>query len=818
MTIFFLTTPEVVRTPFPFVMLFISRSSRVSLARFSSIILAVFLFLHSFSSASGNPLKGFEAHRFEIGDSAFLLDGEPLQIRCGEMHYTRAPREYWQHRIEMIRASGMNAVCVYLFWNYHERSEGEFTWDEQADVAEFCRMAQDAGLWVVLRPGPYSCAEWEMGGLPWWLLKHEDIALRTRDERFTGAVRRYFKEVGKQLGPLQVSQGGPILMVQVENEYGFYGDDVAYMKEIKQALLDGGFEVPLFACNPPYYIGKGYDPDLFQVVNFGSDPEGAFSALREFQPKGPLMCGEFYPAWFDTWGNPHHDGSPDTYIPTLDRMTEMGASYSIYMVHGGTTFGFWAGADRPFKPDTSSYDYDAPVSEAGWTTPAFFKLREMVQRHLPEGETIAEIPAQNPVISIGPIHFKQSAVLMDNLTESVLSENPQTFEKLDVYRGGMLYRTTLKAGPAATLSAEAINDFAWVYVDGSLMGVTDRRSQSFEIAIPERDSDSTLELLVWSMGRINFGLEMHDRKGIHGPVVLTTADDETSTLSGWTHYPFTLESEYRKELDYRDEPQDSKQNKAAFWKANFSLAQAGDTFLDMSSWGKGIVWVNGHALGRYWNIGPTQTMYLPGPWLKEGENEIVVLDLLGPQEAIVSGLEKPVLDWLRPELDFSGPRRPLSEPNLNSSDLALKGRFGSDGKMETVQLDAPKQGRYVAIKTNSSYDDSIVASIGELDLLDADGNLIPHSSWTIAYVSSEERYELDGTAENAIDGQTSSIWSTYFAHNVPDHPHILVIDLGKSEKITGLRYVPAIFSKGKAFIKDFELYVGEDLVHYSVHL
>ena len=244
------------------------------------MIVSVFGFI---ARASADKSAG---HRFEIGDKNFLIDGEPLQIRCGEVHYARVPREYWKHRIEMVRASGMNAVCVYLFWNFHERSEGEFTWEGQADVAEFCRLAQEAGLWVVLRPGPYSCAEWEMGGLPWWLLKHEDIELRTRDSRFTDAVKKYFKEVGKELGDLQVSKGGPILMVQVENEYGFYGDDALYMGEVKEALIGGGFDVPLFACNPPYYISRGYDPDLFQVVNFGSNPEAAFAALREFQPKG----------------------------------------------------------------------------------------------------------------------------------------------------------------------------------------------------------------------------------------------------------------------------------------------------------------------------------------------------------------------------------------------------------------------------------------------------------------------------------------------------------------------------------------------------
>ncbi len=789
------------------------RSVATGLVSFLCLFSVSILAVGAQSSASSG-----DAPRFVIGDDAFLLDGEPFQIRCGEMHYTRVPREYWQHRLEMIRASGMNAVCVYLFWNYHERKEGEFTWDGQADVAEFCRMAQAAGLWVVLRPGPYSCAEWEMGGLPWWLLKHEDIALRTRDPRFTEAVGKYFAEVGKQLGDLQVSRGGPILMVQVENEYGFYGEDVRYMGEMKAALEVAGFDVPLFACNPPMHIGNGFVPGLFQVANFGSDPEGAFAALRKYQPTGPLMCGEFYPAWFDTWGNPHHDGNPGTYIPTLDRMMEMGASYSIYMVHGGTTFGFWAGADRPFKPDVSSYDYDAPVSEAGWPTDGFYELRKMVQRHLPEGETLPEAPATNPVITIDSISFKQSAPLFENLPPAVVVEDPQTFEKLDVYRGGMVYRTTLAAGPAGTLNAQAINDFAWVYLDGVLLGVTDRRSQSFEIQVPERPRDAVLEYFVWTMGRINFGPEMHDRKGMHGPVVFQAADQSHYEVKNWSHQPLTLENDYLDALDFAGDASQTDSRCPAFWKASFQLEKVGDTFLDMQHWGKGLVWVNGHALGRFWNIGPAQTLYLPGPWLKVGKNEMVIFDILGPQEAVIAGREQPILDWLRPELDFSGPRRPLSALNFQEEDLVLSGTFDKGNTLETVHFENPRKGRYFALQTRSSHDDQIIATIGELDLLDSDGQLIPHTKWTIAHVSSEERYEMDGTAENAIDGQTSSIWASYFAHNTPDHPHTLVIDLGESTTIGGFRYVKGSVQDGKGVIRDYDIYIGDALVKFPSHL
>jgi beta-galactosidase len=325
------------------------------------------------------------AHTFAVGDDAFLLDGKPYVIRCGEVHAARVPKEYWRHRLQMAKAMGLNTVCAYLFWNQHEPTPGNFTWDDRADIAEYCRIAQELGLWVILRPGPYACAEWEMGGLPWWLLKHDDIALRSRDPRFIEATRRYFKEVGRELAPLQITQGGPIIMVQAENEYGFYGTDAEYMGEIRQALLDAGFDVPLFACNPKDALRKGYRDDLFPVVNFGSDPAGAFAELRKILPKGPLMCGEFYPGWFDTWGAPHHTGNTDRYLADLEYMLKNKASFSIYMAHGGTSFGFGTGADRPFKPDTSSYDYDAPISEAGWPTDKFWKTRELFAKYLNPG-------------------------------------------------------------------------------------------------------------------------------------------------------------------------------------------------------------------------------------------------------------------------------------------------------------------------------------------------------------------------------------------------------------------------------------------------
>jgi beta-galactosidase len=337
-------------------------------------------------SLGGTTAAGAAAgvqHTFAIGTNDFLLDGQRFQIRCGEVHAARVPMEYWRNRLQMARAMGLNTVCAYLFWNQIEFQPGKYDWSGQTDVMEFCRIAQEEGLWVILRPGPYSCAEWDGGGLPWWLLKNDDIKLRTRDPRFMEAATNYLREVARQFGPLQITHGGPILMVQVENEYGSYGNDTQYMGELRQAMIGAGIDVTLFACNPSYDIKKNYRADLFPVVNFGADPANGFKVLREIHPTGPMMCGEFYPGWFDTWGSPHHLGKTPQYLADLEYMLTNDESFSIYMAHGGTTFGLWSGADRPFKPDTSSYDYDAPISEAGWPTAEI----------LPDARTVCKTPA-----------------------------------------------------------------------------------------------------------------------------------------------------------------------------------------------------------------------------------------------------------------------------------------------------------------------------------------------------------------------------------------------------------------------------------------
>jgi beta-galactosidase len=584
-------------------------------------------------------------HNFQIGEKDFLLDGAPFRIRCGEMHFARVPREYWRNRLQTCRAMGLNTICVYLFWNRQEWTQGNFDWSGANDAAEFCRLAQEEGLWVVLRPGPYSCAEWDGGGLPWWLLKDPTIALRSLDPAFMNPATVYMKEVGRVLAPLQVNRGGPILMVQVENEYGSFGKNADYMWAMREAVIDAGFTVPLFASNGPDQVANAFRSDLFEAVNFGADPAGAFRSLRKVQKTGPLMNGEFYPGWFDSWGKPHQHGNTAQYLKDLEYMLQNNISFSIYMAHGGTSWDLWSGANEPpFSPQTTSYDYDAPISEAGWVTDKFAKTRKLMSRYLAPGEKLPEAPPKNPVISISPFLLKETARLEDNLPAPIADAQPRTMEMYDQGHGCILYRTTLPAGPAAKLSVGELHDIGWCFLDGKQVGVMDRRSYRYSIPLPARAAPAQLDILVEALGHVNYGPHIDDRKGILAPVQL-----DGQAVANWQIYSFPLDAGELSALHY----QSALASGAAFWKGAFQLTKVGDTFLDLRLWGHGVAWVNGHCLGRFWDIGPTQTMYCPGPWLKAGANDVVVLDLVGPRTPRLAGLAQPILGQLHPELDFA---------------------------------------------------------------------------------------------------------------------------------------------------------------------
>ncbi len=767
------------------------------------------------SAAAGAAESTVGSHQFAIGTSDFLLDGRRFQIRCGEMHFARVPREYWQDRLRTIKAMGLNTVCVYLFWNYHEWNEGKFDWSGQRDAAEFCRLAQQEGLWVILRPGPYACAEWEMGGLPWWLLKKGDgDFLRTSDPRFIEPCRQWFNEVGRVLGPLQVTHGGPILMVQVENEYGFYGKDLNYMRTLRQIVLNAGFNVPLFCCNPTNEVVRSHIPELFSVANFGSDPQRGFEALDEIQ-KGPRMCGEFYPGWFDTWGTPHKRGHMDAMLRDLEYMLKVDGSFSLYMAHGGTTFGMWAGCDRPFRPDTSSYDYDAPISEAGWTTPKFAAIRELMSRYLLPGETIPDPPAANPVMEIPAFSLNQTAPVLDNLPSTAIEvQTPRNIEAYNISRGLITYRATVPPGPAGMLSAANVRDFAWVFLDGRQVGMMEDRHRRFSVNLPARTNPASLEILLYTLSRVNFGVEVHDRKGLQGPIYFTPRDGEPQEISGWQILPMDFGADAAiPQVRWQNGANQSTGKSPAFWRGSFDLTQTGDTFLDVSNWGFGLAWVNGHCLGKFWNIGPTQTMYVPRPWLQTGSNDVVLLDLVGPDQPVLSGVKTPVLDRLRPEKDFYQ-KNDKGVLKLDGVSPAIAGQFQAGSATQQITFSKPVTGLQFCLECLDAWDGKESAAVAEIALLDASGNPINQSAWTIAYADSEESESEDGSALNAINGQVSDYWHTQISGGKPAHfPHYLVIDLGGSVEVCGLRYTPRQGPDSVAGrIKDYRAFVGDNLV------
>ena len=789
----------------------LNNSPRISALGFLSAFgLQLSALLLAFACLSVAPTQAAEpTHTFAIGTNDFLLDGQRLQIRCGEIHAARVPKEYWRHRLQMAKAMGLNTVCAYLFWNLHEPRPGEFVWTGQADMAEFCRVAQAEGLWVILRPGPYACAEWEMGGTPWWLLKYDDIKLRSRDPHYLEAAKSYLKDVGRELGPLQITHGGPILMAQVENEYGFYGKDAKYMDEIRQTLVDSGFDIPLFECNPPDQMKNGLLTNLFQAANFGSDPAKNFAKLRRLQPQGPLMCSEFYPGWFDTWGQTHHFGNTTKYLADLTYMLSHDASFSIYMAHGGTTFGLWSGCDRPFKPDTSSYDYDAPISEAGWATPKFFQTRDLLGQYLLPGEKLPEPPPANPVVVFAPVELTETAPVFDNLPAALVSETPRNMEAYDQGYGCIVYRTRVPAGAVAALQAAAIHDFGYVFLDGQRVGILDRRNPAAKIILPARAQAAQLTILVEPMGRVNFGQEMADRKGLIAPVKLNG-----ELLQNWEIFKLPLDDQMLAGLKFHgvgDEPQPEMTNQPAFWRGTFTLAKAGDTFLDLHHWGKGDLWVNGHCLARFWNIGPSQTAYAPGCWLRAGTNEVVILDVLGAESHTLAGLDKPVLNELHPEKDFAQAHRPVVKLDLAPAAMIHSGTFAPGSDTQDIKFSAPATGKYFCLEGLNAQDGKPFAAVAELDLLDQNGAPISHNGWTIAYVDSEERQGEDGTAENAIDGQTANYWHTEWKDASPDYPHRLVLNLGQSQTIAGFRYVPRQ-GDTTGHIKDYRIYIGDSLV------
>ena len=703
----------------------------------------------------------------------------------------------------------MNTICLYVFWNIHEQTEGQFDFTGQNDIAAFCRLAQKHGMYVIVRPGPYVCAEWEMGGLPWWLLKKKDIVLRTLDPYFMERTAIFMKEVGKQLAPLQITRGGNIIMVQVENEYGAYAVDKPYVSAIRDIVKSAGFtEVPLFQCDWSSTFDRNGLDDLLWTINFGTGAniEQQFKRLREARPETPLMCSEFWSGWFDHWGRKHETRPAKSMVQGIKDMLDRNISFSLYMAHGGTTFGHWGGANNPsYSAMCSSYDYDAPISEPGWTTDKYFQLRDLLKNYLPAGEQLPEIPEAFPVIEIPEVEFTQVAPLFSNLPEAKESMDIQPMEAFDQGWGTILYRTTLQepVENGTTMKITEVHDWAQVFADGKLLARLDRRRGEFALQLPVLKKGTRIDILVEAMGRVNFDESIHDRKGITEKVELVRGK-QSAELKNWTVYSFPVDYSFVQDKRYKN---GTAQTMPAYYRTTFRLDKVGDTFLDMSTWGKGMVWVNGLAIGRFWEIGPQQTLFMPGCWLKEGENEIIVLDLKGPEKASIRGLKKPILDWLRNE-GASTHRKEGEQLDLSRETPVAEGTFVPGNGWQEVCFDRQSTGRYFCLEALSAQKGKKIAAIAELDVLGADGKPISREKWRIRYADSEETRSGNCTGDKVFDLQESTYWMTVAKDA---YPHQLVIDLGGDYTVTGFRYLPRAEKGYPGMIKDYRVYVkGED--------
>jgi beta-galactosidase len=583
-------------------------------------------------------------HSFELADSVFLLDGKPFQIISGEMHYPRIPREAWRHRMRMAKSMGLNTIGTYIFWNLHEPLKGVFDFNGQNDIVEFVKIAKEEGLWVILRPSPYVCAEWEFGGYPFWLQNTQGLKVRSTEPQYLEEYRKYIHEVGRLLAPWQINHGGNILMIQVENEYGSYGSDKEYLEVNRKMFVDAGFDGLLYTCDPAPDLVKGHLPGLLPAVNGLDKPHQVRKLINEnHNGKGPYLIAEWYPAWFDWWGTKHHTVPASQYTKPLDSVLSAGISINMYMFHGGTTRNFMNGANykgnTPYEPQISSYDYDAPLDEAGNATHKFFEFRKVIQKYLPAGQVLPEVAAPKPTITIPDIQFKNSIALTAMLPKPVTSEAPTTFEDLQQAYGFVLYRTTLKNAKAGMLTIKDLRDYAVVMINGKKVGTLDRCKAQDSMPITLPAGTAVLDILVENLGRINFGpYLLENKKGITKGVWLNGQE-----LKEWQCYslPFEKQPTFDK-----GKSNTSAINAPVIKKADFFLKTTGDTYLDMSNWGKGVVWLNGHNLGRYWNIGPQQTLYIPAEWLVKGKNELIVLELIKPDQHKLSALNKPILDKL----------------------------------------------------------------------------------------------------------------------------------------------------------------------------
>lgn len=600
--------------------------------------------------------------QFEIRDN-FYLDGKPFRVISGSIHYFRVVPEYWRDRLEKLKAMGCNTVETYIAWNVHEPGKGVFDFDGGHDLVKFVRTAQELGLYVILRPSPYICAEWEFGGLPAWLLQEDGMRLRACHDSFLRHVREYYDRLFPLITPLQITQGGPVIMMQVENEYGYYGDDTRYMETMRDLMLERGVTVPLITSDGPFEesLSCGCIDGIHPTGNFGSRTKERFAVLAPYAKGGPLMCAEFWVGWFDHWGNGGHmHGNPES-PQDLDDMLDMG-HVNIYMFEGGTNFGFMNGSNYydELTPDVTSYDYDALLTEAGDLTEKYHKFQKVISKYapIPKVEFTTEIKkkAYGKLTAVSQTGLLQN---LENLSEPIVDNFPVCMEKCGQSYGYILYHSTLKHEQnIERIRLWGANDRANIFVDGRrVVNLYDReldgeydvlagavkKAQDVNAAPADEEAktqnepvtfakDAPIDILMENMGRVNFGpLMERQRKGIAECVQING-----HIHYNWTMYPLPLDN-----IDRLDFDRDCTEGLPAFYRFELEVDEACDTFLELDGWGKGCVFLNGFNLGRYWEIGPQKRLYIPAPLLKPGKNEIVVFETEGKSTGVIELKDEP---------------------------------------------------------------------------------------------------------------------------------------------------------------------------------
>ncbi|MDB6428169.1 glycoside hydrolase family 35 protein [Curtobacterium sp. 20TX0008] len=602
--------------------------------------------------------------RFAIGDLDFLLDGEPHRVLSGAIHYFRVHPDLWQDRIRKAKLMGLNTIETYVAWNAHAPRPGVFDLTGGLDLGRFLDLVAAEGMHAIVRPGPYICAEWSNGGLPYWLFADGTVGVRRNEPGFLAAVREYLEHLAPVLVPRQIDQGGPIVLVQVENEYGAYGSDASYLRALEEMHRAIGLTVPFTSVDQPMdsMLEDGSLPSLHKTGSFGSRSTERLARLRQAQPTGPLMCSEFWDGWFDSWGEHHHTTPASASAADLDDLLAAGGSVNIYMFHGGSNFGFTNGANDKgvYRPIATSYDYDAPLDEAGRPTAKFHAFRAVIERYAPvpplpesmreggsgrlesydrsSGREARVTPATDLAVRLDRVASLRS--LLPTLTDWSTHDEPPTFDALGAASGFVLYRTEvdLPDGGVLTVGTE-VRDRAVVSVDGVVVGVLEREHHDRAIALPP--VTGTLELLVEDQGRVDYGPRIGEPKGLIGGVAV-----DGVPLARWSASPLALDPIAPAAVDQLAAlvPTDGDVLAGPVLAAgSFDLTSTEDRYLSLDGFRKGVAWVNGFCLGRYWSRGPQQTLAVPGPVLRAGRNEVVVFELHASASRTVCMLLEPDL-------------------------------------------------------------------------------------------------------------------------------------------------------------------------------